>query len=57
MDTTVNSIILLHYMCWKVEYIILIMISTLIDYCVARKMEKVEKNNTQEKMAIPKFIN
>ena len=30
-------------MCWKVEYIILIMISTLIDYCVARKMEKVEK--------------
>lgn len=31
------------YMCWKVEYIILIMISTLIDYCVARKMEKVEK--------------
>ena len=36
-------------MCWKVEYIILIMISTLIDYCVARKMEKVEKITHKEK--------
>ena len=44
-------------MCWKVEYIILIMISTLIDYCVARKMEKVEKKTHTRKMAIPKFIN
>lgn len=31
------------YMCWKAEYIILIVISTLIDYAVSLRMSKIEE--------------
>ncbi len=34
------------YMCWKVEYIILIIISTLIDFWVSKK---IESENTKER--------
>ena len=37
------------YMCWKVEYIILIIISTLIDYSVAKKMEQVKEKTKKKK--------
>ena len=31
-------------MCWKVEYILLIIISTLIDYFSTQQMDKIEEN-------------
>ena len=36
-------------MCWKVEYIVLIIISTLIDYYVGNKMNKLEKQPERRK--------
>ena len=37
------------YMCWKVDYIILIMISTLIDYICSNKMSKISKKRRRKK--------
>ena len=37
------------YMCWKVEYIVLIIISTLIDYFVAQKMEGIAEKSGKKK--------
>ncbi len=46
------------YMCWKVEYILLIMISTIVDYYVALKMEeKTEKADRKKFLYISLFVN
>jgi D-alanyl-lipoteichoic acid acyltransferase DltB (MBOAT superfamily) len=37
------------YMCWKVEYIVLIIISTLIDYFVAQQMDKLQEKAKKKK--------
>ena len=37
------------YMCWKVDYIILIMISTLIDYVCSNKMSKINEKPKRKK--------
>lgn len=37
------------YMCWKVDYIILIMISTLIDYVCSNKMSKINEKPKKKK--------
>ena len=37
------------YMCWKVEYIVLIIISTLIDYFVAQQMDKLKEKAKKKK--------
>ena len=37
------------YMCWKLEYIVLIIISTLIDYFVAQKMDKIKEKAKKKK--------
>jgi len=37
------------YMCWKVEYIVLIIISTLIDYFVAQQMNKLKEKAKKKK--------
>ena len=37
------------YMCWKVEYIVLIIISTLIDYFVTQKMDKLKQKAKKKK--------
>ena len=37
------------YMCWKVEYIVLIIISTLIDYFAAQKMDKLKEKAKKKK--------
>ena len=37
------------YMCWKVEYIVLIIISTLIDYYVAQQMDKLKEKAKKKK--------
>ena len=37
------------YMCWKVDYIILILISTLIDYLCSNKMSKIESKAKRKK--------
>ena len=37
------------YMCWKVDYIVLIIISTLIDYICSNQMAKLESKKTRKK--------
>lgn len=37
------------YMCWKVDYIILILISTLIDYLCSNKMSKIKSKAKRKK--------
>ena len=37
------------YMCWKVDYIILIMISTLIDYICSNKMSQINEKIKRKK--------
>jgi len=37
------------YMCWKVEYIVLIIISTLIDYYVAKQMDSLKEKAKKKK--------
>ena len=37
------------YMCWKVDYIILIMISTLMDYVCSNKMSKINEKPKRKK--------
>jgi len=37
------------YMCWKVEYVVLIMISTIIDYIVANKMSEIKSKYERKK--------
>ena len=37
------------YMCWKVDYIVLIIISTLIDYICSNQMAKLESRKTRKK--------
>lgn len=37
------------YMCWKVDYIILILISTLIDYMCSNKMSKIKSKEKRKK--------
>jgi alginate O-acetyltransferase complex protein AlgI len=36
------------YMCWRVEYVLLIMISTLVDYIVALRMEKTDASEKRK---------
>ncbi len=37
------------YMCWKVDYIVLIIISTLIDYICSNKMSRIKKKPQRKK--------
>ena len=46
------------YMCWKVEYIVLIMFSTVVDYFCARRMEVLpEKSRRKKYLWISLFSN
>jgi len=46
------------YMCWKVEYIVLIMISTIVDYFVAIKMSETEVKADRKKwLYLSLFVN
>ena len=46
------------YMCWKVEYIVLIIASTLIDYYVAQKMGAIKEKIKRKKwLLISLFAN
>ena len=37
------------YMCWKVDYIVLIIISTLIDYICSNKMSRINEKPKRKK--------
>ena len=46
------------YMCWKVDYIVLIIISTLIDYICSNKMSRIKKKPQRKKwLLISLFTN
>lgn len=46
------------YMCWKAEYAILILLSTVVDYFVAIKMEETEEKKDRKKwLYISLFVN
>lgn len=44
------------YMCWKVEYVVLIIISTLIDYYVAKRMCKIQIQSKKKKWLYASII-
>ncbi len=46
------------YMCWKVEYAFLIMLSTVVDYFAARKMSDLEEKSDRRKwLYLSLFVN
>jgi alginate O-acetyltransferase complex protein AlgI len=44
------------YMCWKVEYVILIMISTLVDYLAGLKMAKLDSRAKRKKYLVLSLV-
>jgi len=44
------------YMCWKVDYIILIIISTLIDYICSNKMAKIDLKKKRKKWLLISLV-
>ena len=44
------------YMCWKIDYIILIIISTLIDYLCSNKMSKIPQKKDRKKWLLISLV-
>ncbi len=44
------------YMCWKAEYVLLILFSTFVDYFCARRMEAVPKTSARKKYLVLSLV-